>query len=310
MCSGGFLRVPLLSKLYVTEAGHARMMAWYEAELAHIQVPHERVFVPTRFGSTHVITAGDPLNFPVVLVHGININASVWRQQIDGLALFCRVYAPDVPGFAGQSASTRIPYTGRGYADWLTDLFDQLGLDRALAVGSSAGGFFALKLAAFAPERVAGLLLLNPAGLTPFRAAYYNWLCNPRVAHITQKLARRVLYSRAIVQHMVERGMYGPASASNVDLAMLLLHDYWRAPAPKPMPRPELHRVTAPTYLLVSEHELYTDPQRVMLTAQTVLPNLIGVECVPQAGHDINKEQPHLVNDRILSLSPQPATIV
>jgi pimeloyl-ACP methyl ester carboxylesterase len=281
---------------YVSEAGRVRMMAWYDTALS--EFAHESLLINTRFGQTHVIAAGSGM--PVILLHGININASVWNAQIEGLSSVYRVIAPDVPGFAGRSAPLRIPYEGHGYAEWFSDLLDGLGIEQALVVGSSAGGCFALKMAAFAPERVAGLLLLNPLGLAPFRTFYYNMLCSPPMARVAQWMARRVVRSRLTARRLVERGMAGSATEANIDLAMILLHDYNRAPAPRPLPVNELHCVTSPVYLMVSEHELYTDPVRVETVARAVLPNLIAVEHIAAAGHDINKERPDIVNARIV----------
>jgi hypothetical protein len=53
---------------------------------------------------------------------------------------------------------------------------------------------------------------------------------------------------------------------------------------------------------MVSEYELYTNPAQVETVAQAALPNLIAVEHVAEAGHDINKERPNVVNGRILDL--------
>jgi pimeloyl-ACP methyl ester carboxylesterase len=197
----------------------------------------------------------------------------------------------------------RLPYAGSSYADWLADVLDALAIGSTVLVGSSAGAYFALKMAAFAPERVAALLLLNPAGLAPFRTVYYSLMCHPHAAYLAQALARAVVRSPAMARRLLEQGMYGHATDDNVDLALLLLHDYNRHHAPKPMPLNEIRRVTVPTELIVSEHELYTDPQQVQAVAQNTLPNLMRVQCVPMAGHDINKERPDLVNARIRELS-------
>ena len=52
-------------------------------------------------------------------------------------------------------------------------LLDHLGVDRAHVVGHSYGGAIALQLALDAPERVASLALLEPAGIVaPSREAF------------------------------------------------------------------------------------------------------------------------------------------
>ncbi len=279
------------------------MMAWYDAELARLTVPCETQVISTRYGDTHVISAGAETDLPLLLLHGLNINASVWRPQIEGLAQHCRIYAPDVPGFAGRSAPERIPYMGRSYADWLSDVLDQLEIERVLVVGSSAGGHFALKLAAYAPQRVAGLLLLNPVGIVPFKG-FTRFMDRQSIVTFTQLLTRYFFKSPQACRWLVELAMTTPASEENVILTRILIQDYNRYYGPGPLPLNELRRVIAPVHLLVSDHEIYTDSVRLLARAQKIFTHL-SAEIVMECGHDINKEQPHLVNQRILQMQNQ-----
>lgn len=274
------------------------MMAWYDDELARFTVPYEARYL----GDTHVLTAGD--GPPVLLLHGLNINAAVWRPQFEALAGHTRLIAPDVPGFAGKSAPTRLPYTGRALADWLLALLDALGIDRALVVGSSAGGHFALKLAAYAPQRVQALLLLNPVGIVPFRGIT-NLLRWQPMAALTQAVARVLFTTPETCRWLVERAMAHPASPENITLTHILIHDYQRRHGPGPLPTHELRRVTMPVHLLLSEHEIYTSPARIQARAARVFPRLT-IERVARCGHDINKEQPEIVHRHIHALLRQP----
>lgn len=96
---------------------------------------------------------GDPDGVPVVFVHGMpgsRVSASVARDRKADLGV--RVVAPDRPG-VGQSE-----YAGvRPLAAWAEDvnaLADALGLGEYGVAGFSAGGPYALAVAAHAPERV------------------------------------------------------------------------------------------------------------------------------------------------------------
>lgn len=279
------------------------MMAWYDAALAAMRVPHQTRYVPTRYGQTHLLLAGDFCagRVPVLLLHGININAAVWIPQIEGLWRDCAIIAPDMPGMAGKSAPLRLPYEDSSLADWLADVLDALGVARVVVVGGSAGGYYALKFAAYYPQRVVAALVFNPCGVSPYVGIYkltrVGW-----VVRTMHWVSEHVLASRRFAHYMVQRGM-SPAlkpSAQNIELSYLLLRYYRRHPPPPLLTDSELAQISAPVELFSSEHELYTDPRAVMAKAAATLPNLYAAHWLAGAGHDVNKEQPALVNAAIL----------
>ncbi|MEZ4517467.1 MAG: hypothetical protein R3C44_11760 [Chloroflexota bacterium] len=63
------------------------------------------------------------------------------------------MYAVDLIGEPGMSAPTRPPWDGPAFAEWLADT-DGLGLEHAMLLGISQGGWTALKFAVTYPERV------------------------------------------------------------------------------------------------------------------------------------------------------------
>jgi len=278
---------------YHTAEGHAALTRWTEAALARITAPHERRYLPTRYGQTHVITT-DGDGPPVVLLHGININATVWTPQLNALAGDLRLIVPDVPGFAGFGSLTRIPYAGSALADWLADLLDVLEVERALVVGGSAGGYFALKAAAYAPERVAGVIVMNPCGLTPYRHLY-KLTRVPVAVWLLHTLARPFLANRRVARAGVQRGMAGEPDAMNIELAYLLMRHYKRRSPPPMFTANEWARVVAPVTLISSDGEPYTDPLAVREVVRARLANA-QIEVVTGVGHDINKEAPGRVN--------------
>ena len=98
---------------------------------------------------------------PLLLVHGTGAYADTWSPVLDGLARGYRVIAYDRRGFARSSAAPR-----GGLADQVRDaaeLLDALGASPARVVGWSGGGVIALDLAASYRDRVASLVLAEPA---------------------------------------------------------------------------------------------------------------------------------------------------
>jgi len=112
--------------------------------------------------------AGDP----VVLVHGFGGDKNSWLFVQQPLSETHLVHALDLPGH-GQSGKD----VGDGSLDTLAaavlGLLDAVGVGRAHLVGHSLGGAVVAAVAAAAPDRVASLTLLAPAGFGAAADAEY-----------------------------------------------------------------------------------------------------------------------------------------
>lgn len=118
--------------------------------------------VQTTFGPCPVHEDGPGGGPPVLLVHGVFVDSTVWDDIVPGLAATHRVIRPDLPlGAHLTPAERRDRVTPDGIADALAEVLDALGLERAAIVGSDTGGALAQVFAARHPDRVAGLALLS-----------------------------------------------------------------------------------------------------------------------------------------------------
>lgn len=101
---------------------------------------------------------------PIVLIHGSPGEARDFSRLAPMLEMSHRLIIPDLPGFG---ASTRdIPdYSFRAHARYLTELLDELKIERAHFLGFSMGGGVVLNLHDIAPERVASITLLAAIGV-------------------------------------------------------------------------------------------------------------------------------------------------
>jgi pimeloyl-ACP methyl ester carboxylesterase len=110
---------------------------------------------------------------PVVLLHGVNVNAMLWKPMLERLARHVAVFAVDIPGFAGKSEGVRLAYEDASLVEWFeanTSVFPDGSARYWWA--AARGDSFAYKIAAGMPNRVAGVVLLNPCGITPYRGMY------------------------------------------------------------------------------------------------------------------------------------------
>jgi pimeloyl-ACP methyl ester carboxylesterase len=98
---------------------------------------------------------------PVVLVHGYGVSSRYFVPLAARLAPTLHVYAPDLPGH-GDSASADAPLSVPQLAAALDAWMEAWALRGAVLVGQSMGAQIATELAARAPDRVAGLVLVAP----------------------------------------------------------------------------------------------------------------------------------------------------
>jgi pimeloyl-ACP methyl ester carboxylesterase len=98
----------------------------------------------------------------MVLLHGLGGSHVNWIRLGPLLAQRARVLAPDLPGF-GYSRPHGRPTTVQGNAGWVDRFLEETADAPAILVGNSMGGLVAMLEAIAAPEKVAGLILVNPA---------------------------------------------------------------------------------------------------------------------------------------------------
>ncbi len=150
---------------------------------------------------------GEPTaeNLALVLLHGFAASLFSWREVIEPLAEnlaseIGTVMAFDRPAFGlterpmpgewvGES-----PYGAENQVELTIGLMDELGVERAILVGNSAGGTIAMLTALAYPQRVQALVLVDPAvyahggwmGLIRFVAN------TPQMQRIGPLVARRI----------------------------------------------------------------------------------------------------------------------
>jgi pimeloyl-ACP methyl ester carboxylesterase len=126
--------------------------------------PDERMVALTRLGvDVRVQELGD--GEPVLFVHGGPNSGSTWASLAAQLPGYRRLLV-DRPG-TGLSEATRLgPDDLAEVAEvFVADVLDALGLEWAHVVGSSFGGFLALRSAAATPERFGRMVQMAcPAG--------------------------------------------------------------------------------------------------------------------------------------------------
>lgn len=97
----------------------------------------------------------------ILCIHGFPLNSAMWEPQVEDLAHYARVIAPDLRGH-GRSDVTPAPYSMGQLADDCLDLLDFLGIFRPVVLcGLSMGGYVAFEFFRRYPDRVAGIILAS-----------------------------------------------------------------------------------------------------------------------------------------------------
>ncbi|MGB2895745.1 MAG: alpha/beta fold hydrolase [Anaerolineales bacterium] len=281
--------------------GSASLNTLYAATLEKLVVPFKSQFVPTRFGKTHLITAGQDNPESIFVLHGAASNAAACWPLINGLAKTYGVYAIDIPRHLGKTDPFRLSPKRDDFALWLIDILDGFSLDQAHFVGFSFGGWVTLKLAAVADERISKAVLVSPVGVVRFRLTYL--------------LSAPFLFLRAMLAPSVHslnglaRLIAGPTAAQQIvdeiaEAGLVFIQNFYWPAAPVLPSRRDLQKRRSPTLVLLAQHDSFCEPNAVLSRLSADLPDG-QVEIIPDAGHALIYERAEMVNARILEfLSP------
>lgn len=100
---------------------------------------------------------------PLVLLHGIGSSSASWIPMMEWLSASFRLIAWDAPGYGESTPLGTAAPDAADYADALARMLDALAIDRMVLVGHSLGALMAASFAARHLQRVAALLLVDPA---------------------------------------------------------------------------------------------------------------------------------------------------
>ena len=271
----------------------------------------------------HLVEAGSgPL---VVLLHGFPEFWYSWRRQIPALAdAGFRVVAPDMRGYNLSDKPRGLEaYTGEVLAGDVRALIEALGEDHAHVVGHDWGGQVAWETAMRHPEWVERLAILNvphPARmieglrtLSQLRRSWYIFFFQlpgvPEAAFRRDDFAwpRKILSKdpvspEAFGEEEIERFVEAWSRPGAVGATI----DYYRAAFRNPAALkaflgrgdglPGLGVVQAPTLVIWGERDTALGSELAEPDRRWV-PNLVGVERLPDASHWVQNDAPERVND-------------
>ena len=255
--------------------------------------------IDTAAGRIGVADNGVTSGQPILFLHGVGSDKSVWQPQLDHYRGVRPAIAIDYPGY-GESdlvrAATRDDYARAAFA-----VLDALGHDQAHICGLSLGGVVAIAMHALAPDRCLSLLLADTFAVHPDGRAIYERslagskdmraLAEARVDVLLRQPADPALRS-AVVDTMaaIDPAAYGIGAEA-----------VWLAEQPD-----RVAAIDVPVLVLCGAHDVVTPPSLSEDLARAIPGSQFAL--VDGAGHLPNIEQPERFNaavDRFLSAVEQ-----
>jgi 3-oxoadipate enol-lactonase len=225
---------------------------------------------------------------PIVFLHGVGSDKSVWRPQLEHFRKERRAIAFDYPGY-GDSDPAPEGTTRDDYASIILAAMTELGVQRAHLCGLSLGGVIAIAMHHTWPKRAASLILADSFADHPDGRAIYERslgasedmraLAESRVDVLLAQPADPAVRSE-VIETMAR---IEPAAYRTGAEAVWLADQRDRAQA-----------IRVPALVLCGSEDRITPPA--LSTALTKLIPGAHYDAIERAGHLTNLEQPQAFN--------------
>lgn len=248
--------------------------------------------VPIGKGTIGCIEAGGGSAVPVVFLHGVGSDKSVWRPQIEHFGQARRALAFDYPGY-GESEF--VADAGRDdFAAAMLAAMDALGVGRAHLCGLSLGGVIAIAMHAAVPDRCASLILADSFAVHPDGPGIFQ-----RSTDASRSMTMRAL-AEARVDMLLGSEAGAELRADVVETMAAIDPEAYRVGAQAVWLADQRDRAAAiavPTLVLCGSEDRITPPALSEELAKAI-PGA-RMELIGASGHLANAEQPAAFNSAI-----------
>jgi pimeloyl-ACP methyl ester carboxylesterase len=236
--------------------------------------------------------AGDSNAQPIVLLHGAGVSRILWHPQINALSEHFQIFAPDLPR---HGSLKDMPFSLRDSVQIVADLIQKEGLNSAIIVGISTGGYIAMAHARRYPNQSIGLVLSGSSmnltglnGISYLGAALLQKFKNVDWIEGNSRKSMHKISPEEAMLGVLDGGLYD--HYTNKIFSQLALRNYAR------MIRNYPHPIL---FINGSDDEPNCKGIEKMLAA---LPTA-KVEIIENAGHLVNLEQPEAFNSAIVEFA-------
>ena len=278
--------------------------------------------------------SGNPVGFPIVLLHGFPDDVRAFDGVVPPLAKAGhRVLVPYLRGYGPtrfrDAAAPRMAEQAAIGQD-VVDFADALGLKQIALAGYDWGGRAAAITAALHPERVRAIVLLGgytiqnvfgplrPAPPEVERELWYQWYFNTErgragLAANRRSLCKLLWRTWSPGWQFSDQEYDGTApSFDNPDFVEVVIHSYRHRLGNAPGEErflPAEHqlagrpKIAAPSILLYGATDVLARPAADVTPGERQLfPSLVARRVIPNAGHFLPRENPNAVSSALLEV--------
>ncbi|MFI7080093.1 alpha/beta fold hydrolase [Micromonospora sp. NPDC049903] len=282
------LRDPSPVGYFTSAEAHDRFIASYQRAMAQLPAPDRTLDVRTGYGVVrvyHFEGGGVPDAAPLLLLPGRSSASPVWADNLPSLLTLRDVYTVDLLGEPGLSVQQRPIVTDADHAQWLHEVLRALPEPRIHLFGLSFGGWTAMNLALHRPEKVAGVILLDPV-LT---------FANLSIGVVLRSIPVSVRWAPRSWRDSFTSWTANGAPVEDVPVADMIeqgLQSYaMKLSAPARPSEDQLAQLGVPALVLLAGESRMHDAADAAEYARRVLPDAT-VKTYPHASHAINGEHP------------------
>ena len=234
---------------------------------------------------------------PFLILHGWNSNSDRWVEVAEIVSQKgYKVIIPDLPGF-GTSEPLPLPWNTNKYIDWIEKFVKEINLEEYFLLGHSFGGALASKMAVKHNQDVKKLFLVSAACVRRKTTGKKFSKFLAKIFKVFYFIPFYPLIRKAVYKFIIRKSDYiyvegiMKSTYLNVVAEDLSFH---------------LPFIRVPTIIIWGDKDDYTPINEGYFIEKQVKKSKIIV--IPGAGHDLNRKQPEVLAEKVLSALGGPAS--
>ena len=228
--------------------------------------------IKNSYGDVHILETGPDTATTLFLIPAGNMGAVFWGENIKILSSNFHCYAVDPIGEAGKSRLKDLklyPRTEQEEAAFYIEVMDSLGLAKASLVAAGEGGRSALILASYRPERISGISLIAPLGIT-----------KPSPEYLSRTIIT-AMFPMSFIRQSMEEWIFGVNSQApekyRIWYDQVLKGTVPHTAYPIKLTEERLKNVQAPVFLILGDNDNVCGPPEKILKNAATIPRMKSV---------------------------------
>ena len=248
---------------------------------------------------------------PLIFIHGVGLDHTMWNQQIDSLSDSFRVIVYDMLGHGGSEHPPG-PYSITQYVEQLSGLMEFLNIEKTHLVGFSMGGMVAQAFALDFKNKLKTVTIMNAVAnrtdeqrkgilarveevrengpLSTIEPAINRWF-NPSFIQSQQEVVNQVrnrLQTNNPASYLAAYTLFATADA-----------EIW----------PKLQNIETPAFIITAENDIGSNPEMARMMHEQIKGS--DIKIIPDMRHMLPVEGADIINKELrLFLDKQTISLV